>query len=451
MPLRSNLFIKVFLGFWLVSSVILGSWMLAARYFDSLPGQPANQAPKGPPRHFMLQLFYDIQNVSDDELGKLLKKTKRQHNIDIFLLTPRGQDIYMRDVAPGVARLAEQLENGRRRVSHQSPLGFMIGHNIYRDSNGPLRAVLVMGPRKPGLVSALSKSVGLRLALAILVSGLVCFALSRALTNRLKELQVAARQLAGGDLSTRIEVRNRGGDETDELARNFNTMAGQLDGRIKAQKQLLSDVSHELRSPLARLRIALALAEEDSANSAQHIQRIDLEAERLEALIAQLLSTQNEAFTADIYIDLVSLLTGLCSDATFEGKKDGKTVTFSTSLSQAIIPSHADLLKRCFENILRNALKYTANNTAITTTLDHVDDAYVIRIEDRGPGIDETELNNIFEEFYRVDNARQRQTGGYGLGLSIAKRAITQHRGTLSAVNTDTGLTVIATFPTQAT
>jgi two-component system sensor histidine kinase CpxA len=325
----------------------------------------------------------------------------------------------------------------------------MVGHNIYRDSSGPLRAVLVMGPRRPGLVSVLNKSVGLRLALAILVSGLVCYALSRALTNRLKELQLAARQLAGGDLNARIAVRDQGGDETDELARNLNAMAGQLDDKIKSQKQLLSDVSHELRSPLARLRIALALAEEDSVNAGQHMQRIDLEAARLEALIAQLLSTQNEAFTADIYIDLVSLLTELCSDATFEGKKDGKTVTFSTSLSQAIIPSHADLLKRCFENILRNALKYTANNTSITATLAHADDAYVIRIEDRGPGIDESELNNIFEEFYRVDNARQRETGGYGLGLSIAKRAITQHKGTLSAVNTDNGLTVIATFPTQ--
>jgi len=465
--IRGNLFVKVFIGFWLITVIILGSWLLTARYLESQPGRPQVSGPMGPPKQFMLRLFYDLQNVSAKELPGLLENTRRQHNIDIFLLKRDGKDLYDRELIPGVLNVANQLSRRRTRISHETPSGPMFAHNIYRESEGSLRAVVVFEARKRPdresegslravvvfearkrpVLALLNKSMGLRLFLAVLLSGLVCYALSRALTRRLKALQYAASQLARGKLDTRIEVRGHGGDETDQLGRDFNSMAAQLDGKIQAQKRLLSDVSHELRSPLARLRIASALAEKDPDNNHQHMQRIELETERLAALIAQLLSSQSEEFSADVYIDLVSLLVELCADATYEGKKDGKQVKFSSKLKQAVIPSHADLLKRCFENILRNALVYTADNTTVEVTLDQNDDAYVIRIEDQGPGVEEIELTNIFEEFYRVDDARQRETGGYGLGLSIAKRAILQHKGEISAANTAGGLAITVIFP----
>lgn len=447
MTLKGNLFVKIFVGFWLVTTLILGSWLLAARYFESLPDRPTVSGPMGPPRQFMLRLFYELQNVADAELPKLLRKTKQQHDIDVFLLNSKSEDLYHRELVPGVLKVAEQLRGRRRRTSMETPHGHMLGHIIHRDTQGLLRAVVVIKPPKPGLVSLLNRSFALRLTLAVLISGLVCFVLSRAMTNRIKALQLAARQLADGDLDTRIKVRERGGDETDELARDFNTMAGQLKDKIQAQKRLLGDVSHELRSPLARLRIALALAQEDPRNGAKYLQRIDLEAERLEALIRQLLSSQNGEFLADVHIDLVSLLVELCADASFEGEGPGKRVEFSTRLEQAVIASHADLLKKCFENIIGNALKYTAYDTTIEVTLIQIDDQYEIRIEDRGPGVEEAQLDKLFEEFYRADSARQRETGGYGLGLAIAKRAVLQHQGTISAVNTGTGLAVTVTFP----
>ena len=395
----------------------------------------------------MLRLFYNLQNVSDDSLLQVIADAQQQHNVDIFLLKPNGIELFNRAITPGVEMLAKQLEGGRRRASIDTKKGFMVGHRVHRDTDGALRAVIVVKPKNRGLLSLLNRSAGSRLTLAILISGLVCYALSRALTKRLRRLQLAARQLAGGDLNARVTVRDNGGDETDELGRNFNAMAAQLNEKIQGQKQLLSDVSHELRSPLARLRIALALAEEDPTAARQHLKRIGTESECLETLIAQLLCAQDGTFSADTYIDLVSLLQELCSDASFEGREAGKVVNFCTPLRQAIIPSHADLLKRCFENILRNALKYTGENTEITVALNLNDNAYVICIEDRGPGVDESDLNNIFKEFYRVDNARQRKTGGYGLGLSIARRAVEQHQGTLLAANTGTGLQVKATLP----
>jgi signal transduction histidine kinase len=280
------------------------------------------------------------------------------------------------------------------------------------------------------------------------VSGLLCYTLSRALTRRIKNLQSAARQLARGNLATRISVRDQGGDETDELARDLNSMAEQLDDKIQAQRRLLSDVSHELRSPLARLHVALALAQQDTQNNSQHLERIDIEAQRLETLIKQLLSTQTKDQTADTYVDLVQLLCDLCADAEFEGKPQAKLVVFSTSLSQAVLPCYGDSLQSCFENILRNAVKYTADNTSIQASLTLVDASYIIRVEDCGPGVKEEELEKLFDEFYRSDNARQRETGGYGLGLSISKRAVLQHAGVIQAFNTDKGLAIVVTLPT---
>ena len=447
MSIRTNLFVKVFLGFWLITMIVLASWLLSAPYIESQPGRPPLSGQEGPPKQFMLRMFYELGNVADKDLPGFLKRTKNKHGIDIFLLQRDGSDLYGRDFPPAVSRVAAQLSRSKRRVSVKTPGGTIFGHGLYRDTQGPLRAVVIFKTPKRSLLALLSMSMGLRLFLAIGLSGLVCFALSRALTNRLKALQYAVSQLARGKLDTRINVRDKGGDETDQLARDFNSMAVQLDDKIQAQKRLLNDVSHELRSPLARLRIALALLERAPDNAQQYTQRIELEAARLEALIAQLLSSQSESFSTDVYIDLVSLLVELCTDATFEGKTLCKQVKFSTTLSQAVIPSHDELLKRCFENILRNALRYTSENTVVKVSLEREGSVYVIRIEDHGPGVEESALTAIFEEFYRVDGARQRETGGYGLGLSIARRAVLQHRGDISAANTGTGLAVTVRFP----
>jgi two-component system sensor histidine kinase CpxA len=267
------------------------------------------------------------------------------------------------------------------------------------------------------------------------------------MTNRFKQLQVASRRLAQGNLDTRIQVRDHGGDETDELARDFNSMAEQIERQIQSQKRLLSDVSHELRSPLARLRIALALAERDTQNQDKHLDRIDSEAERLEELIGQLLQSQMSNNTLDLHIDLAVLLQELCSDASFEGSSAGKKVAFISDLEDALVATHSDLLKKTFENILRNALKYTRNHTTVTARLIRFDEDYVVRIEDHGPGVAESELEKLFDEFYREDTARPRETGGYGLGLSIAKRAITSHQGTICAGNTANGLEITVRIP----
>ena len=448
MKLPGYLFIKIFIGFWLVTTAILGSWMLTSQYFDARPdGEQAGPMRPGPPHRFVLRLMYDMQNLDDAQLQALLIRTEDEHGIVVYLLDRQGEDLLERTVPPAVKRLAQELRGGRRRAFHNAPGEHMLAHTVYRGEQGLLRAVLVFPPDGHGLLGALGSMLWLRLALAILVSGIICFGLSRLMTNRLKALQLASRRLANGELDTRLQVRDRGGDETDELARDFNSMAQQLQERIQAQKRLLGDVSHELRSPLARLRIALVLAEEDSAKSGEYLQRIEREAERLEELIAQLLSTQARDIHLDTHIDLVLLLRHLCADASFEGEARGVHVTFTPVIAQAIVASSGDLLHKSFENILRNAVNHTDEHSCVTVSLTHSDGSFRVAIEDHGPGVPPEELDKIFDEFYRVDTARTRDSGGYGLGLAIARRAILRHGGGVEAANTASGLLVTVSLP----
>ena len=344
-------------------------------------------------------------------------------------------------------RVAAEKGPGMRRGFLRTPKEHLIVHQVYRPTHGLLQAVFVFESRPSDILSKLDGSPQLRITLAILISGLICFVLSRAMTNRLKALQLTSRQLANGDLDARLQVRDQGGDETDELARDFNSMAEQLKQRMDAQKRMLSDVSHELRSPLTRLRIALALVEEDPAGGGKYLSRIEQEAERLEELISQLLSSQVRDVTMDAHIDLAGLLQSLCADANFEGQGNGKQVDFNAPSQQMLVNSSGDLLRKCFENILRNALAHTPDNSRVTVTLRTSTTHYHVSVEDQGAGVPDRELETIFDEFYRVDTARARDSGGYGLGLAIARRAIVQHRGEISAHNTGSGLAIEIVLP----
>jgi signal transduction histidine kinase len=449
MKMRGNLFLRIFLGFWLMSIAILGSWMLASNYFEELPPgrEWGDHKPPGPPHRFLLRTIYSLENQQGPELAATVAEVLDKHDIQIYLISREGHDLLKRKVPSAVAEIAEQLRSRPNRPIVRQPNKQMVAYRIYRPYEGAAAAVFVFPSHRGFIINALGDSLWLRLVLAVLVSGLVSFLLSRLMTNRLKDLRLASRRLANGELDTRLQVREKGGDETDELARDFNSMAEQLQARIQAQKRLLGDVSHELRSPLARLRIALALAQERPGNAETYMQRIEKEAERLEELIGQLLATQAQDLTLDTHIDLVSLLKQLCTDANFEGQVAGKQFSFSTDTPQAIVDSSGDLLHKSFENILRNALQHTAADTEVRVSLQSVEGRYLVVIEDRGAGIPEGDEKTIFDEFYRVDTARTRESGGYGLGLAIARRALQQHGGEITAQNTGTGLKITVSLP----
>lgn len=298
-----------------------------------------------------------------------------------------------------------------------------------------------------------------QLPVAIAVLGLATSILIVVFTRPIVRLRLAARELAEGNLAARVEQKplreNQPTDEFQALNHDFNHMAERLEQLVAAQRLLLRDVSHELRSPLARLSVALELAREDApAESEQHLVRIERETERLNQLIGQLLSLSSmeaaeksaDRATSFTTLSLNTLCEQLLPDAEYEAQRRPCTVTLHED-AQVTLKGNAELLHRALENVVRNAIRYTAPDTEVaihlsTTTLN-AQSAALIDITDHGPGIPATDLERILEPFYRVDTSRTSSTGGFGVGLAIADRAIRLHGGTLKATNRPTGGTSI--------
>lgn len=297
----------------------------------------------------------------------------------------------------------------------------------------------------------------LRLLAVVLAAGLGCYLLARYLTSPVRQLQNAARQLAAGDLGTRVGKRLRSrGDEIGELGRDFDRMADQVETLLTTQRRLLQDVSHELRSPLARLNVALELAARDAGHAAgPALARVGREADRLNDLIGQLLTLARlEAGAAQpqhMPVDFAALVNEVASDADFEAGACDRRVRVVRADACKVV-GDSTLLRSAIENIMRNAVHHTAVYTEVLITLsERNSDAGLtidLEVRDHGPGVPVEALASIFQPFYRVSDARDRKTGGAGLGLAIADRAIRLHGGSVSAINApEGGLIIRMTLP----
>ena len=252
-------------------------------------------------------------------------------------------------------------------------------------------------------------------------------------------------------------------DELASLASDFDEMAEKIQLLIDRQRRLLGDISHELRSPLARLNVALELARQRSGSEATSaLERIQREAEILNEMIGQLLAlTRLESGAEEIRkvkVDLESLLRDVVKDADFEARARNRSVRLAAS-EPVTIEGVPNLIRRAIENVVRNAVHYTAEQTEVAIKLfrdseapqsagkaDH--ELAVIVVRDHGPGVPAEVLNEIFRPFYRVDEARDREAGGVGLGLAIAERAVRLHGGNVGAANaSDGGLVVTIKLP----
>jgi two-component system sensor histidine kinase CpxA len=296
-----------------------------------------------------------------------------------------------------------------------------------------------------------------QLPVAIVVFGITTFVLVLLLVRPIGRLRIAARALASGELSTRVakpdgEERIFGGDEIQGLVHDFNYMAEQLERLVGAQKILVRDVSHELRSPLARLSVALELAREEAPPSMQeHLQRIEREAGRLNLLIGQLLRLSSiEATNASSHTDkftIDKLVEELLPDAEYEAHQRSCKIQVLEH-SGCMVQGNHELIYRAIENIVRNAIRYTLQDTVVELKIRCEERSgrrmVTLNVSDSGPGIPEAELENIFRPFYRVDAARQQDTGGFGVGLAIADRAVRLHHGEVRARNRPEGGLVIS-------
>ena len=275
------------------------------------------------------------------------------------------------------------------------------------------------------------------LLLFSLAGAIFCYFISRHLTKPLYKLGEAAANIAEGRLDTRVDpslIKRR--DEIADLARNFDRMAERIEALITGQRRLLGDVSHELRSPLSRLIVALSLVKQGPAEEvAENLERIGIEARRLDTLIGQLLALTRIDSGVDrgspVPFDLVNLLQEVANDADFEARARNRGVRIQQA-DACTVNGFEELLRSAVENVVRNAIRHTAEGTAVEISLQVSDGRAMLRVQDYGPGVPERMLGEIFMPFRRVANGN---SDGAGLGLAIAERAVNVHQGTIRAMN----------------
>ena len=276
---------------------------------------------------------------------------------------------------------------------------------------------------------------------------LLCYAFAYHLTSPVRRLRSVLDCFGHGDFSARAPASRK--DELGELARSFNEMASRIQTLLAAERRLLLDISHELRSPLARLGVAVELAR--SGEDREHmLNRIQKEADRLNELVAELLQvTRVEADPSMQKNDLVhldELLGDLVYDSLLEAKAKDCTLLLKAPVS-AVLSGDEELIRRALENVIRNAIRYAPRNTSVDVELIRTADTALVSVRDYGSGVPSEELTRIFDPFYRVDSDRNRASGGLGLGLAIARRSVELHKGKLSAQNANPGLLVTIQLP----
>ena len=353
--------------------------------------------------------------------------------------------------------------------SQSAPLGDrFVWSNPVVSQSGKRYTLLFIRPlrrqRQEGLLTDLRRFSFPQLPVAIVVFGASTFFLVLMLTRPIARIRAAAGDLAKGKLTARVtQSHNRvglfGGDEIQGLIHDFNYMAERLESLMGAQQLLLRDVSHELRTPLTRLYVTLELAREDAPPSMiEHLTRIESEADCLTLLIQQLLRLSSmESANSLVHIEpfkFAKLLDEIVPNAEFEARQRDCSVRLQGECDCTVegLPS---LLHQAVENIVRNAIRYTKEGSTVELNL-HCETLsgqrmVVLDVVDNGPGIPEAEMQRIFLPFYRVDGARQRDTGGFGVGLAIADRAVKLHHGEIIAHNRpEGGLIVTIKIPCQS-
>lgn len=287
----------------------------------------------------------------------------------------------------------------------------------------------------------------MRLAGLLLTALIVCYLLALYLTLPIRKLRNATKQIADGELQTRVAGNvGKRRDEIADLAKDFDVMAERIESLVTSQQRLNRDISHELRSPLARLNVALELAKQKSGPESQSLlTRIESESTRLNEMIGRLLQLAQLESGVDasdnLRIDLAELVKDVASDADFEARANSKFVQ-AERIENCTVNGNEELLRSAIENVLRNAVRYTADRTSVEVSLERNNGHAVVTVADHGGGVPEAELANLFRPFYRVGEDRTRSTGGTGLGLAIAERAVKAHKGRITAVNHNGGLQV---------
>ena len=405
-----------------------------------------------------------------EALDSFQRHVEREAHVRARMFDASGSELATADATQDERELAARvITNGgtASRVMHETAIEAQ-AVNARDGGRYAFVATLPFGPHRPPpgaparsfqrflppgplnfLLGDTASALAARVIAALLTAGVLCYMLARYIVSPVVKLRAVTRQLTEGDLSARVgPLMGNRHDELADMGRDFDAMAARIEALLGAQARLLRDISHELRSPLARLGVALDLLRKRTGpEAATHLARIEREAARLNELIGQLLSLSRWETGADgaraRHVDLVALVREVSEDADFEARSQNRSVEVSECEACETSGTHT-LLRSAFENVVRNAVRHTPEGTTVKVSLkcskgETNGEEAVLRVRDEGPGVPVEALKEIFRPFYRVDDSRTRETGGVGLGLAITERAVRLHGGSVNASNVHGG------------
>jgi two-component system sensor histidine kinase CpxA len=447
-----RLFLKIFFWYWLtawgmIAIVLLGSRLTGMRQV-SAPNMYATVAPI-----LAAEAVKAYESGGPEAFARFSQSNDQAHERQLFLLDGSYKDVLSRSLSDDGLRVAQAARNGELVVFRAR----IAAYKFVSSSGHPyiLMLFLKSGLRQIG-DALLGNGLPFSISLILLVT-LLCLGLAYHIASPIHSIQSTARKVAQGDLKARVPSSvSRRFDELAALAKDFDSMVSRLDSLIQTQKKLLNSVSHELRSPLARINLSLALLRNRfSADSDDLFQRLDRDVERIDLLLGQLLTLSrleagySSAEREDV--DFAQLVEEVAADSNFEAQAHGKSVSLQTTGSIILPNADAHALRSACENIVRNAVRFTRPGSDVQIVLEIDRSApeplAFLSVRDHGPGVPEDSLQAIFQPFYRIIREGE-ATGGNGLGLAIASEAIHLHRGTIRAENLrPTGLEIIIQLP----
>jgi two-component system sensor histidine kinase CpxA len=445
-----SLFVRVFLWFWLTLVVVVAVIVVSSPFFTrNRPGVARWE--QHAQRRALAYVDHLVETVAEEGLDALDRRSERPEGRRggggpnpprVLVFDPTGVEKTGRRADRDAWNLAKRAFDASETVSQRLGSHHLIASPT-TDPSGESLVVVVTLRRPPTLIDLLEPKVLVpRILLLAAVAGLLVLWLAYQLSSPVSALRAATRRLASGDLGARVgpPISNRK-DEIGQLAEDFDDMAGRIEAQVESQRRLLRDVSHELRSPLARLNVALGLARKQVPDRAlASLDRIETECDRLNEMIGHLLdlSRHDEELAQTDVFDVAQLVGEVVDDARFEAGPQAVELTGATAAA-IMVRGARDLLRSAFENVLRNALSFSPEGTSVVVDVDLAEPSVIVTIADRGPGVPEEDLDRIFKPFFRVELARDRRQGGSGLGLAIAERAVSRHGGTISARNREGG------------
>ena len=443
-----RLFWKIFFGFWL-TLLVIGSisgilvWQHNRDRIEQL--EVLVDSPRADMSVNSTARILRYGGVS--ALKDIIKQRQLHHHrpFRIFIINDQGDDLLGRPVPEIMLRKARSVLNKPQQSAIQqvtTPEGQRFLLFIPRRNHRAMRQHHIFPEHLP------------KLPLLTLFLGSLFFSAGLAwyITRPIRFLREATNRFAEGKLDTRV-MPNMGWrrDEITDLAKDFDYMAEQVQQLVAAQKRLLNDVSHELRSPLARIQVAIEMGRQQPEKQINLIQRIEKESQRLDELVGNLLTLAR--LEAGInsgcdYFDVNGLVESITSDASFEAKVQNKQVVFN-NCGEVLVKGSIELMRRAIENIVRNAIFYTPETSQVEVSLTRNNNHVVITVCDSGMGVADEKLSQLFLPFVRINNNDQNiKIPGYGLGLAIARRAVEIHNGSINAYNrTRGGLCIEISLP----